>query len=71
MTARHAKSKSILPELSLDGAACRDLARALELEWLETNGLGGYASSTVAGANTRRYHALLVEIGRASCRERV
>ncbi len=32
----------------------------LRLEWLETNGLGGWASSTVAGANTRRYHGLLV-----------
>jgi predicted glycogen debranching enzyme len=30
------------------------------LEWLETNGLGGYASSTASGANTRRYHGLLV-----------
>ena len=29
-------------------------------EWLEANGLGGYASSTVSGANTRRYHGLLV-----------
>ncbi len=27
---------------------------------LETNGLGGYASSTIAGANTRRYHGLLI-----------
>src|SRR6187549_157624 len=30
------------------------------LEWLVTNGLGGYASSTVAGVVTRRYHGLLV-----------
>ena len=30
------------------------------LEWLETNGLGGYASSSVTGSNTRRYHGLLV-----------
>jgi predicted glycogen debranching enzyme len=30
------------------------------LEWLVTNGLGGYASGTVAGAVTRRYHGLLV-----------
>lgn len=30
------------------------------LEWIETNGLGGYASSTVYGLNTRRYHGLLV-----------
>ena len=29
-------------------------------EWLTTNGLGGYASGTVCGANTRRYHGLLV-----------
>lgn len=29
-------------------------------EWVETNGLGGYASSSVCGANTRRYHGLLV-----------
>lgn len=28
-------------------------------EWLETNGLGGFASSTVAGVHTRRYHGLL------------
>jgi predicted glycogen debranching enzyme len=28
-------------------------------EWLETNGIGGYASGTISGANTRRYHALL------------
>ena len=30
------------------------------LEWLETNGVGGYSSSTVAGSNTRRYHGVLV-----------
>ncbi|MCB9037820.1 MAG: glycogen debranching enzyme N-terminal domain-containing protein [Lewinellaceae bacterium] len=29
-------------------------------EWLVANGLGGYASSTICGANTRRYHGLLV-----------
>ncbi len=29
-------------------------------EWLATNGIGGYASSSLAGANTRRYHGLLV-----------
>ncbi|HEU4836453.1 MAG TPA: amylo-alpha-1,6-glucosidase [Pyrinomonadaceae bacterium] len=28
-------------------------------EWLETNGIGGFASSTVIGLNTRRYHGLL------------
>jgi len=39
---------------------CRDLDRALSLKWLETNGRGGFSSGTVAGANTRRYHALLL-----------
>jgi predicted glycogen debranching enzyme len=29
-------------------------------EWLEADGLGGFASGTVAGARTRRYHALLL-----------
>jgi predicted glycogen debranching enzyme len=29
-------------------------------EWLETNGLGGFASSTIAGASSRRYHGLLI-----------
>lgn len=38
----------------------RSPEQALGLEWLETNGLGGYASSTAACCNTRRYHGLLV-----------
>ena len=29
-------------------------------EWIITNGIGGYASSTIIGANTRKYHGLLV-----------
>jgi predicted glycogen debranching enzyme len=32
----------------------------LNEEWLVTNGLGGYASGTVSGAVTRRYHGLLI-----------
>ncbi len=39
---------------------CGDLDAALQREWLETNGLGGFASSTIVGLNTRRYHGLLV-----------
>jgi predicted glycogen debranching enzyme len=38
----------------------RTLDDALAQEWLVTDGLGGYASGTVAGPNTRRYHGLLV-----------
>lgn len=37
-----------------------NFASASTREWLETNGTGGYASATVSGANTRRYHGLLV-----------
>src|SRR5437879_13490130 len=32
----------------------------LEREWLVTNGLGGFASGTISGAITRRYHGLLI-----------
>jgi predicted glycogen debranching enzyme len=39
---------------------CGDLTAGLRREWLITNGLGGYASGTLAGPNTRRYHGLLV-----------
>src|ERR1700721_3703427 len=39
---------------------CDNLNEALRREWLETNGLGGFASSTIIGLNTRRYHGLLV-----------
>ncbi|MEO8253535.1 MAG: glycogen debranching enzyme N-terminal domain-containing protein, partial [Flavobacterium sp.] len=36
------------------------MKNAIDQEWIVTNGLGGYASSTVIGENTRRYHGLLV-----------
>ena len=45
--------------ICFDRNACGDLERAKQLEWLETNGLGGFASSTIVGLNTRRYHGLL------------
>ena len=32
----------------------------IEKEWIITNGIGGFASSTMIGANTRRYHGLLI-----------
>src|SRR6202521_6195188 len=46
--------------LQLDQQPCRHLEPAIQREWLVTNGLGGYASGTVAGVNTRRYHGLLI-----------
>ena len=39
---------------------CCSLGPAVEREWLVTNGIGGFASGTVAGLATRRYHGLLV-----------
>jgi predicted glycogen debranching enzyme len=39
---------------------CSNFDAALRREWLETNGIGGFASSTLNGLNTRRYHGLLV-----------
>ena len=36
------------------------LEEGIKREWIITNGLGGYASSTVIGINTRKYHGLLV-----------
>jgi predicted glycogen debranching enzyme len=40
--------------------ACGSLDEAARREWIVTDGLGGYASGTVAGLRTRRYHGLLV-----------
>lgn len=39
---------------------CGNLQTSEAREWLVTNGIGGYASGTVAGVLTRRYHGLLV-----------
>src|SRR5579863_7547247 len=41
-----------MPPMPIDVSSSR--------EWLETDGLGGFASGTVAGIRTRRYHALLL-----------
>ncbi len=41
-------------------ATMTDLAKMKQDEWLETDGLGGFASGTVSGIRTRRYHALLL-----------
>lgn len=37
-----------------------DLETGITKEWLLTNGIGGFASSTAIGANTRKYHGLLI-----------
>jgi predicted glycogen debranching enzyme len=49
-----------LPVLSLSPEMLSHFENAIQKEWIITNGLGGYASSTVLGINTRKYHGLLV-----------
>ncbi|HEV7905141.1 MAG TPA: amylo-alpha-1,6-glucosidase [Pyrinomonadaceae bacterium] len=45
--------------INFDAEDCQNLEAASGREWLETNHLGGFASATITGTNTRRYHALL------------
>jgi predicted glycogen debranching enzyme len=49
-----------LPRIHLEQNDFSDFDEALRREWLVTNGIGGYASSTILGINTRKYHGLLV-----------
>ncbi len=49
--------KFSVPESVQDPHTLRNL---LDLEWLVTNGLGGYSSGTICGVRTRKYHGLLV-----------
>lgn len=43
-----------------DSLALQHFSEAIQHEWIETNGLGGWSGSTLTGCNTRRYHGLLV-----------
>ena len=58
-----ARSKSnVIPPVTVvdfGREICGDLHSAEQREWLVTNGMGGFASGTVAGVLTRRYHGLL------------
>src|SRR5262249_25223633 len=49
--------REIMIQLTKD--ILHDIHAATSREWLETNGIGGFACSTAIGLNTRRYHALL------------
>ncbi len=57
MDPKTAGAVRIIAVHDLDLAAKREV---LAREWLVTNGLGGYASGTLGGVPTRRYHALLI-----------
>jgi len=49
-----------LPTVAFEWSSGADIGESISREWIVTNGLGGYASSTVACCNTRRYHSWLV-----------
>src|SRR5437899_5021474 len=51
---------NLMPWTKRSGSEGPDPVLLLTREWLVTNGLGGYASASVSGACTRRYHGLLV-----------
>src|SRR6202165_806780 len=48
------------PQIEFGRETCGVLDVAEQREWLVTNGIGGFASGTVSGNLTRRYHGLLV-----------
>ena len=58
MTPLH--SSPALPRLGFEWPEGPDFHKELFHEWLVTNGRGGYASGTVVGCNTRRYHGLFI-----------
>jgi predicted glycogen debranching enzyme len=49
-----------LPKIHLSQNILSNFDKAIQTEWIITNGLGGYSSSTVLGINTRKYHGVLV-----------
>jgi predicted glycogen debranching enzyme len=57
------RPKPLIRRVPLDLFQTNDQAtvsRELQFEWIITNGLGGYASGTIGGFNTRRYHGWLI-----------
>ncbi len=57
--ARYEAAEIPAPRIHFGREICGDLEAAEKREWLVTNGIGGFASGTIAGVQTRRYHGLL------------
>jgi predicted glycogen debranching enzyme len=53
-------SLGVARRVTFNAEALSDPNHLLSREWLVTNGLGGYASGTLAGVLTRRYHGVLI-----------
>jgi predicted glycogen debranching enzyme len=64
MSSNKEKAESVAavpkPVVAFDRTVCNDFAASSSREWLVTNAIGGYASGTVAGCATRRYHGILL-----------
>src|SRR5688500_6377425 len=54
------QASNLVRSIDFTGATGEKLRDLLHNQWLVTNGLGGYASGTIAGAITWRYHGLLI-----------
>ena len=52
--------EKLIRRIDLRNAAGEEARNQLTQEWLVTNGLGGYASGTISGAVSWRYHGLLI-----------
>src|SRR6476660_3286653 len=52
--------EKLIRKIELTRARGEDARQLLRREWLATNGLGGYASGTISGSVTWRYHGLLI-----------
>jgi len=52
----------VLPAIILNHELLSHLEDVINQEWIITNSLGGYSSSTTLGINTRKYHGLLVAV---------
>src|ERR1051326_4242667 len=51
---------NLVRRIDLSTAGPEDVTRLLRTQWLVSNGLGGYASSSISGAISWRYHGLLI-----------
>lgn len=56
----NSNSTTCMPLVSFGREVCGDIALSETREWLVTNGIGGFASGTVGGQLSRRYHGLLI-----------
>jgi glycogen debranching enzyme len=59
-TAAQRATDGVVRSIIAPGTAAGNPDAVIGREWLVTNGLGGYASGTIAGVSTRRYHGLLI-----------